>query len=361
MSTLVVRELLLKILTNAGQAIGVSGVLPILRNFKFEASERGIEVSATDLEISITDKCPVISCSAPFAVAVPAEQLLGLLKVLNEDILTLAMDGNFLAVKTAGSSNRIKTIPVEEYHISWDVGKPVAKILAAELKKMVALVTLSALTEGTQEDVFVSVCFRATKNGPLVASATDRFRYSIYEVKCDCGKEWTALIPAKMLVKVAKVLAFEDVVVGLDDKKITFQCEGTTVSVQSMSGKYPDIDSFPRTYEEGICAVVPTASMVSACKQIGLFAGEHRLMVMDFSELFLGLSTSSENGTSEINLSIGHKGTKQSMKIHCNPDYMADILQSVESSSITMQMRDKHAPVLITSENFVHGIMPFHQ
>jgi DNA polymerase-3 subunit beta len=360
MSTLIVREILLKVLTDVNQAISPNISLEILKNFHVSASSDGMRISATDLEISISENANVISCSEPFEVAIPAEQFFSLIKILQDDILTISLDGSILKIKTQHSNNKLRTIPADEFPVSWESGKPITSVITTEFKKMVSLVAIAASTDQAVGGMLMGVYLEAQGN-KLVAVSTDRYRFSIYGMKCDKIKSWTAIVPAKQLMKAVKALTSENIVIGTEQNRVTLEDSNTIISITTLDGQYPNYKAFPMKYDESsLVATIPVASMLNACRQIGIFAGEKRTMKMSFSPLIVSLTSYTETGASNVDIAIGSTGDLKEMDISCNPDLVAEILGTVEQSSVTFHLFKNTFPVLINSEgDFVHGIMPF--
>lgn len=355
-----IKEIFLKALTDVYQAVSENSPLPILLNFYMKQTETGLNISGTDLEIFVSETVPVLSADRLFEIAAPASKLVELIRLIQDDIITLNLDGDVLVIKTRNSNHRLKTFPANEFGIDWDAAKGKATLQSFEVKRLIELTAIAAATDAATGGVLLGVYLEADKDG-LAAASADRYRYTIFRLETK-SSPWHALVPAKQLVKLPRILGDEPVEIGLRSNLITFSSKNVVIGVTLLEGNFPNYKAFPFRHEKGgLRATVSTPMLLNASKQARLFVNEANSMALEFKGSLLHLSTDgNELGRSTIQVDISSSGSIKDLVVHCNPGYLCDILSTTSSpAQVTISMEHAEAPILIYwGEEFAHGIMP---
>lgn len=89
--------------------------LPILANVLLTATEHGLRLSATDLEVELSVPGKLDKCVAPGATTLPARKLLDLCRALPDGtLLTIDASGDRATVRAGRSRFSLSTLPAAE-------------------------------------------------------------------------------------------------------------------------------------------------------------------------------------------------------------------------------------------------------
>lgn len=107
---------LLKGLNDVSKAIPAKTALPILENFLFNLEGSSLEVTASDQELTLRTVLEVIESKEEGAIAVPARQMLELLKTLPDQpiVIRTLTEGSFECVWNSGNSS-LPYFPAADY------------------------------------------------------------------------------------------------------------------------------------------------------------------------------------------------------------------------------------------------------
>ena len=107
---------LLKGLVDVSKAIPTKTALPILENFLFVLADGKLEITASDQELTLRTIIEPESVSADGSIAVPARQLVELLKALPDQPITIKTtgEGSFECVWNSGNSS-LPYFPAADY------------------------------------------------------------------------------------------------------------------------------------------------------------------------------------------------------------------------------------------------------
>ena len=163
----------LKATTIAQKAIGSTGVLPVLENILISAEGQNIEISATNLEISITTSFSA-NIQNEGKITIPAKTLLSWVSLVSGDeIEILKGEGEETILKTKGSKTSIKGVSADEFPSLPVVQKEdIIRLSQEKLKKAINEVVFSAASTGTRP-VLSGVLF-FTEGDTVVMVGTER-------------------------------------------------------------------------------------------------------------------------------------------------------------------------------------------
>ena len=99
---------LLKELQSIAGVLNTNNTLPILDYFLFNISKEMLEVSASDLETTMTTKISLEKADAKGSVAVPARLLLDTLKTFADQPLTFDIDEKTFGIEISSENGKYK-------------------------------------------------------------------------------------------------------------------------------------------------------------------------------------------------------------------------------------------------------------
>ncbi len=109
---------LLKTLQTVERAVNDRSTLPILANILLETNEHELTLTATDLDVGIQCRFPLVPPVEQGAVTLPARKFTMVVRELPDEPVVLEAKKNHTATVNCGSSNfRIPGLPAEDFPV----------------------------------------------------------------------------------------------------------------------------------------------------------------------------------------------------------------------------------------------------
>lgn len=240
---------LLSHLSVVSRVISSKNTLPILDNFLFNLDGNDLEITASDLETTLTTKIRLENVTDGGRVAIPYRILVDTLREFPEQPLTFDINEQNFAIKVSTDTGEFNIVgqPAEDFP---------AKAVVKDESKVSVRVPAHALLSGITKTIFATADdeMRPVMNGILfelseealtfVASDAHKLvRYKRLDVKSDQINSF--ILPKKPAALLKNILAREsaDVLVEFDDKNALFTLENYTLVCRLVEGVYPNYSS----------------------------------------------------------------------------------------------------------------------
>src|SRR5262245_10051200 len=200
--------------------------LPILANLLLETTPDGLQVGASDMEVTIrgTARATVVR---PGSITLPAAKLHDIAKSLPDaEVQFKLLERNHVAISCERTRYRIAGQARDEFPAFPEPDlKAGVQLPARALKRMIDRVLFAITTEDPRYSLNGALLI--LESGKITLVATDGHRLAFISRGSDVrmpGGELRVIIPRKALHEVAKIVAEEgdesDVVFGKSDKQI---------------------------------------------------------------------------------------------------------------------------------------------
>ncbi|WP_420138685.1 DNA polymerase III subunit beta [Sphingomonas sp.] len=352
MKATIERAILLKALSHIQSVVERRNTIPILSNVLIEASEGGLRLMATDLDLQVVETIEA-QVDTPGATTVAAHTLFDIARKMAEgsQVQLTAAEGKMQVVAGRARFN-LQTLPREDFPVIAEGELPTRFDLPAEtLKQIIDKTRFAISTEETRyylNGIFLHVSDDATP--VLKAAATDGHRLARVTVARPEGAEGMpdVIIPRKCVGELRKLLDEVDgsVEVSLSPTKIRFGLGTAILTSKLIDGTFPDYSRViptsndkllkidPRSFEEGVDRVATIASEKTRAVKMSLDRDKITLSV-----------TSPENGTAAEEVPGDYVAT--SFDIGFNARYLLDILNQIDGDMVEVHLADAAAPTLI--------------
>jgi len=345
---------LLKSLLDVSKAIPAKSVTPILENFFFSLDEDGLEITASDSELTLRTRVAVEGSNAKGIMAVPARYIIDLLKSLPDQPIEINTKDGAFEVKWATGNSTLPLFPGEDY--------PEIKGVGANAESFT--VGASTLVEGISSTIYATADdeMRPAMNGIFfdldVASTTfvasDSHKlicYTTADAKVSAKNSFILHKKAAAVLKSIIGKDTESVEVSYDENYVTFKFDGTVMICRLVAGKFPryrevipqNNSNILRIDRQQLLSIVKRVSVCSnkASNHIkfDLKAGQLEISAQDFDFSIAAYEkTSCEYNGDE--LSIGFKSP-----------FLSDILSNMTCETIVMKFADaRRAALIVPSE-----------
>jgi DNA polymerase-3 subunit beta len=350
---------------NLNRALGVVGriastraSLPILSNILFRTSKGRLIISATNLEVAVTETIGA-KIDRDGAIAVPARLITEFVTNLPHVKIDLETDGQKLKIKAGNYISTINATAADDFPILPEL-KPNLKFeLATDTLKTAINETIIVASNDSTRPILTGVYIYRQKNH-LYFAATDGYRLAEKKVM-KFNDDLAVIVPASTLSDVLRIITSqESVQIELSDEQISFFIGDATITSRLIEGKFID-------YQQ----LIPQKTDFSASADRSEF-----LRISKVAELFARESASSvilktdqakqeiivQSITSQIgqNSSAVEATVEGSGGLTLNSKFLIDALNAINSDSVKLAFSGKLAPLLLTgdSDDYKHIIMP---
>lgn len=346
----VTQENLSKALSNVAKiAMANRNPLPILNNVLIKTIDGRLSLSATNLEIAITEKIGS-KVKEQGAITVPARLMQEYIASLPSGVLDLELDDAKLHISTDQYRSTINGVVADEFPSFPELAESVSwTIPTKECKKGLQQVVFAASNDESRP-VLTGV-FMHTSGGVLYAVATDSYRLA-EKALMKTSQEISLLVPADAMQELLRILpdSVESVSVTADNQQVLFKAGDIELVTRLIDATYPDYKKLiPKTYST--TATLPRDEIVSITKVSSLFAresaGSITLHVDDIDKVVSINSIASQLGENSSKASADVEGSGE---VTLNSRYLLDALSAIGTKEVTIGFNGKLEPFVITSK-----------
>lgn len=340
MSIVVERSDLLRALTAVSKAVETRNTYPILSNVLLTATEDGLQVRASDLDVEITTTCPA-QC-VPGQTTVPAKTLLEIVRKFSDGAeVRLELNAATLTVKSGRSRFSLSVIDAESFP-ALGAGDFTATF-ETDLSALFAPVQFAISDEATR--YYLNGIFLHTVNGKLRAVATDGHRMARHD-GADVP-DFTGIIVPK---KTAALIPTGTVKVELSDTKIRITSGDVVMLSKLIEGTFPDYDRVTPKNNDKVLSI-SRASLAVALDRVSIVASERSgkavKLATESGQVVLS-ATNPDYGTATEDVPVD---TDLTFEVGYNARYLAEILHIAGGETVTFKWGDAGSPTIITGDN----------
>lgn len=321
--------------------------IPILSNVLIEARGAQIQLTATDLELSIRSACPA-RVAREGAGTLPARRLLDYVRLLPDvDIAFKFLENQWASIQCGRSRTRIAGMSRESFP---ELPPAPEDAIELPLPTLCAMITRTIFAISTEESRFtLNGALLLLKPGTAVMVATDGHRLAHVEAPLEApglSNPFRALVPRKAMSELLKLgqEAGQGATVRLsaDENHLFFGIGDRLLISRKLTGSFPDYERvLPR--EAKLSVVVDRDEARTAIERVSQFSDErsHAMRIELASGEVRFYSSSSETGESEEALPVQYDG--EPFQIGFNAHYILDFLRATSEQRIQFNFRDPHS------------------
>ncbi len=337
--------------------------LPILSNVLITASGSKVEFLATDLEVQITAKAD-IDGAAEGSVTAGARKLYDILRSLPNDVeVSLEAKESRMTVRAGKSRFNLQTLPAGDFPRMVEA-RDASKTLTLPQKALKDALGLVQFAMAVQDIRYYlnGVLFSVDKD-VLRVVATDGHRLS-YASRSLAGDHGTveAILPRKTVLELIKLLGDTDepVSLAIGSNQARFAFGGIEIVSKIVEGKFPDYQKvIPTTHKNRVS--LERAALAQSLNRAAILSNEKiRGVRLVFTKDALSIiCTNNEQEEAEEGLALEYDGDP--LDIGFNISYLLDVLNHVESPTVTFTMGDSNSSALVQMpgrDDFKYVVMP---
>ncbi len=361
------QENLSKGLGIVSKAVSIKTPLPVLSNVLIIAKDGRIELTASNMETTITTHVGG-SVDVEGGITVPAKLINEFISNLSPGSVTAELKDSIFHVSTDKTKAKFNGINADSYPELPDINGDsfVIELNPKDFAEAVSSVAFSAANEDTRP-ILTGILLHYS-DGYLTFATADGFRLSEKVVEADTNlEEFNVVIPAKTLTEVARIFSSSDEVItftlNLNDSLAQFESNGVKISTRILNGNFPDYKKLiPDDHKH--TADFSTQDLMEAVKLTNVFAkskADHSpiTIILDPEGYMSLISVSQETG--ENHTQIDAVITGERLEVVFNSKFLLDILNSIGSDRVQFSSNGNLTPGVIRSkdsEGYIHLIMP---
>ncbi|NIM04870.1 MAG: DNA polymerase III subunit beta [Armatimonadetes bacterium] len=343
------RKVLHKGLQSVGRAVSGRSTLPILSNVLLSASEKGLGLLGTDLEVWMESVLPV-EVKEKGAVTVPARLLSEVVSALPEATVQLRADDRGAVSLLCGTSNyEIVGLPAEEFPALPEVGKDSSFEIKQELLgDLIRKTVFAASTDETRAILTGTLLLWEGKRIRMVATDSYRLSTKAAELEDTTEKDLNVIIPARALHELSRFLdrgkEEQKVEVRIGPSQILFGMSGGEedpgefrLVSRLVEGQFPKFDKFlSHEYERRLS--VHREDFLSAIKRCLIIARAEasRLLLEPSGDKMKVSAESADYGKAEEELPVSLEG--EGIQIAFNGEYFRDALEAMSAEMVWLEL-----------------------
>ncbi|MDB6018554.1 MAG: dnaN [Pedosphaera sp.] len=365
MNLTISKEQIINGLQAVQNVVSTRTTLPILSNVLLRAENNRLELTATDLDVTVS--CGVeASVKQGGATTVPVKKLFGIIRELNNPEIEIEVDEkNTCSVRSGASFYKINGLSADEFPPLPKFKEDKKVVLPQE--KVKGMMKKTSFAISTDESRYVlNGIFISLKEHKMTMVATDGRRLALVDEEVDVTEKSQGefIVPAKAVNELNRLLQDKgEVELRYSDNQASFTLKdekGFSILIISklIEGNYPNYRQvIPGEPKERVA--LGREEFLHALRRAEIMTSEKSNSVkLAFTKNNLAITANSpEVGEARESLAINYKGKE--MAIAFNPKYMIDPLNALSNDEVFLELIDELSPgVLKINGPFLYVVMP---
>ena len=354
---------LLPICRRSRRVASTRSAIQALAGVQFVATEGGVELRATDMEIGL--RAPLeAEVVRPGEAVLPARLLLEIVRQLPGESVTLELRPEHQDVELVAGTARfdVRTLRGDDFPVLPEPGGDrVVAMPAQAFTETIARVSRSASRDETRP-ILTGILVSA-EGGDLRMVATDSYRLSVKETPL--GESLTegleANVPVRALEELGRLVTpdTEQISIGVRTNQVVFSVGATTLSSRLIDGQFPNYRQLlPEQFEHEL--TLNTEELLTVVRRISLMAQKNAPLRLAFAEGELTVSAQTPDvGEASDALPVPFAG--EPFEIGFNPEFLIAGLESAGAADVVLKLISPLRPGLLESADgsgFLYLIMP---
>lgn len=332
-------------LLSVSRVISSRNSLPILDNFLFVLTGNTLEITASDLEMTLKTSIAIEDVQEEGQIAVPAKLLTDSLKEFPDLPLQFSTEANedILNISWMSGASKIPFFSADDYPTLPELSDMAistsfpSDILLAGINN-----TIYATAEDELRPVMNGIFFdMGTDNVTLVATDSHKLvYYTRNDIKA--AEKSTFILPKKPAAILRTLLAKSEEVVKVtfDMKNAYFEFDGNMLICRLQEGTYPAYRSvIPKNNTNKL--VINRVSLLNAVKRVAVCSNQstsHIKLSLTFNKLVISASDTSFSMSAHETLDCTYEGDE--MHIGFKSTFLAEILSNLPYDEVSIELSD---------------------
>ncbi len=322
--------------------ISGTNINPMLQNVKIVAKGKTLELSTTDLEVSVSYTVGSVEVIKPGKMVGPENKIASIVKEWSEDNIEITEEDKKCIIEGENSYFKILCLDPEEFPVIPKFVKEeyieIDKDILTEMIKKTSFIILGDKTRFGTNGIFLDISGKHIK---MVANDGRRLAEVKKKINNPEGITGSCIIPIKGVSQILRIISEQKGMVKLraEEKRILVKTENATLCSQLLEGQYPKYEEvIPSNLDKH--ASLNRNEFTTAIRRGSIMTtDEHKLLKLKFVGKTLEISCTSPN-VGEVKTVVPVKYSGEELEIGLNPDFVLDFLKNVNTEDVKLDMKD---------------------
>lgn len=340
-------------------------IVPILSNVLIEASEGKVKLTATDMDIIVSEKIEA-SVAKPGAITVDAHMLYDIVRKL-EDGLDIKIDFDSAKKKvnlvSSNSKFSLSVLSASDFpKLDDEIYSGEFNVQSEELRSLIDQCKFAISAEETRYNL--NGVFMHFFEGHLRMVATDGHRLS-----CADGSKFASIegfegiiIPKKSALEIRKVVdSIEgEVKVSVSENKVKISNSNFIFVTKLIGAKFPDYQNL-MPEDNNITLKIPAKEFSKAVDRVSTITNEKfKGIKFELKGNEFHISSKNDDGsfaTEKLSVESG----EHEFEVGFNARYISDVMGVIKGEEVILKFKDNFSPAVmldVANDKFQYIIMP---
>lgn len=337
--------------------------MPVLSHVLVTLKNSKIEISATDLETTMSTWCEA-QVEKEGSLAIPARKLFEIVKELPDGEIEVEEIGNhWVEIRSSSANFKIAGLPSEDFPIVPELHSENLFSVESFLIEDMISKTIFAVSPDELRRNLAGIYFEESGEKNLRLVSTDGHRLSLVEKKIDGGVKFDKgfVVPKKGVAELRKVLRLSDTVrIGVGDNFFMAEGENIVLIARLIDADFPDYKQVTPEVTK-VTISIGRDELLSALKRVSILSSEKtRSVKLNIEKGAMTLiSVSPEFGEAKESITLDYDG--EPVELGFNARYLMDVLEAITQEKVQIGLIDELSPAVIRPDDdeiYMSVIMP---
>ncbi|KPJ84493.1 MAG: hypothetical protein AMS19_00480 [Gemmatimonas sp. SG8_23] len=363
MNFTITRQNLHKGLAAVSASIPSKTTLPVLSNILFDASDDGVWMSGTDLDVAVRVKVPA-DVKEPGSLTAPGKKLQEITRELPDQPVEVTTRGDQIELRCGRSHFKLNGLPADEFPTLAEVDfSEGVTVTGKDLNRLIHHTSFAVSTEESRP--ILNGVLWELRDGEMKMVATNGHRLARMGVAVGSTGTPSAdfIVPPAALTQVQRLFNDDDELsVARSGNHLGFRADTTEIFTRLIEGQYPNYDQvIPRDNDK--VAVIEKKSLESAVRRMAVVASDqtHRIRLkFEPGRVHLNVLTP-DLGEGHDELEVQYDG--EELEIGFNANYLLEVLRHIPSEEVNFAFKAPERAATIEpagedAEDYLCLVMP---
>ena len=368
MKIVIKKELLLENLNKVSKALSAKNLIPALSGIKFDFTEQGLMLTASDNDITIQTFIPKnedMNIDEEGSIIIQGRYILDIVRKIPDKMINIEVfDETKIIISTDNSEYNLNGIDKRDYpNINLEKSKNPIILNSKDFKKMITQ-TAFATSQDESRPQLTGINFNIIGE-ELECNATDSYRLArkTLKVSGNNGETFNIVVPSKNLVELVKIISDEEnVEMHIFSNKILFSVDNTLFQSRLINGSYPNTSNLlPK--DSLLKVTVNINDLYNVIDRVSILTSDKEKNIVTLEtdgNTLIMRSSSVEIGRVEEKMNI-EKDNDEEIKISFSAKFMMDALKVFEGEKAIITFVGEVNPIIIKDnleDNLIQLVLP---
>lgn len=323
----------------------------ITSHIYLEINNAKLIIKATDYEIGLESYIDNITDTVDGKATVNGSNLLGIIKRLKNEEITVEVTNNNLVIKQNKSTFKLPTYDADEFP-SLNKSENLKELSISTINFINSIRKITPAIDNNNPKFELNGALLDIKSQKINFVSTDTRRLAVSYLQNITNQEAQFIIPKKAIIEIQK-LFLDEAKISYDDTYLVISNDNTKFSTKLINGKFPDYERIiPNTLKYNF--PLPKSMLVESIKLITSLFSNIKITFNSTSILFESLDEDSESKTQiDIDLNI-----EKEFYLAVNAKYLLDFLSMSHNEKIKIGFNESNLPFYLEDDKFFTIVMP---